>query len=46
MQGNYSLKDQIDSSHTFLYGHRYWPEVKSAVQKHAREFLPVKRFAF
>src|SRR5918996_4554482 len=40
MQGNYSLKDQIDSSHTFLYGHRYWPEVKSAVQKHASEFSP------
>ena len=38
MQGNYYLKDQIDSSHTFLYGHRYWPEVKSAVEKHAREF--------
>ena len=38
MQGNYYLKDQIDSSHMFLYGHRYWPEVKSAVQKHAREF--------
>ena len=38
MQGTYDLKDQIDSSHTFLYGHRYWPEVKSAVQKHARAF--------
>src|ERR1044072_7832893 len=38
MQGNYDLKDQIDSSHTFLYGHRYWPEVKAAVQKHAHEF--------
>jgi ferredoxin len=38
LQGKYYLKDQIDSSHTFLYGHRYWPEVKSAVQKHAREF--------
>ena len=38
MQGKYFLKDQIDSSHTFLYGHRYWPEVKSAVQKHARAF--------
>ena len=38
MQGKYYLKDQIDSSHTFLYGHRYWPEVKSAVQKHARDF--------
>lgn len=31
LKGNYQLKDQIDSSHTFLYGHRYWPEVKSAV---------------
>src|SRR5215216_3423553 len=38
MQGKYYLKDQIDSSHTFLYGHRYWPEVKAAVQKHARDF--------
>jgi ferredoxin len=38
MQGDYYLKDQVDSSHTFLYGHRYWPEVKSAVQKHAQEF--------
>src|SRR5262249_51927926 len=38
MQGNFYLKDQIDSSHTFLYGHRYWPEVKSAVQQHAAEF--------
>lgn len=42
MQGNYRLKDQIDSSHTFLYGHRYWPEVKSAVQKHARAFSEVE----
>jgi ferredoxin len=40
MQGNFYLKDEIDSSHTFLYGHRYWPEVKTAVQKHAREFSP------
>lgn len=40
MQGKFYLKDQIDSSHTFLYGHRYWPEVKSAVQKHARAFSP------
>ena len=38
MQGQFYLKDQIDSSHTFLYGHRYWPEVKNAVQKHARAF--------
>ena len=38
IQGNYQLKDQIDSSHTFLYGHRFWPEVKRAAQQHAREF--------
>ena len=38
IQGNYQLKDQIDSSHTFLYGHRFWPEAKQAAQQHAREF--------
>lgn len=38
LQGNYYLKDQIDSSHSFLYGHRYWPEVKAAVQKYAHDF--------
>jgi len=38
LQGKFYLKDQIDSSHTFLYGHRYWPEVKNAVQKYARAF--------
>ncbi len=35
MQGKYYLKDQIDSSHTFLYGHRYWPEMKAGVLRHA-----------
>lgn len=35
LQGNYHLKDQIDSSHQFLYGHRYWPQVKKAVEQHA-----------
>ena len=38
IQGNYRLTDQIDSSHTCLYGHRYWPEVKTETEKHAREF--------
>src|SRR6201991_3834155 len=38
MQGNYLLRDQIDSSHTFLYGHRFWPEVKRETLKHAAEF--------
>ncbi|MDQ3686030.1 MAG: (2Fe-2S)-binding protein [Acidobacteriota bacterium] len=35
LKGKYYLKDQIDSSHTFLYGHRYWPQVKKAVVEHA-----------
>ncbi len=35
LKGNFYLKDQIDSSHTFLYGHRYWPEVKTAVVEQA-----------
>lgn len=38
MQGTHRLEDQIDSSHKFLYGHRYWPEVKSELQKHAPAF--------
>lgn len=38
MKGVYHLKDQIDSSHKFLYGHRYWPEVKTAVQEFAASF--------
>src|SRR5215210_8657132 len=31
MQGKWLLKDQIDASHKFLYGHRYWPEVRRAL---------------
>ena len=38
IQGTYRLKDQIDSSHKFLYGHRYWPEVKKAVETFATNF--------
>lgn len=38
LQGNYYLRDQVSSSHTFLYGHRFWPQVKDAVEKHATEF--------
>src|SRR5436190_23992821 len=40
LQGRYNLKDQIDTSHTFLYGHRYWPEVKRAAIAHAAAFQP------
>ncbi len=38
MQGNYELKNQIDSSHRFLYGHRFWKEIKEAIVKHAENF--------
>ncbi len=33
LSGTYRLKDQIDSSHAFIYGHRYWPQVKTAVSE-------------
>lgn len=39
LKGNYRLADQseqIDSSAEFLYGHRYWPQVKAAVANHAQ----------
>ena len=35
LQGDYELKTQIDSSHRFLYGHRFWPQVKRAVEQYA-----------
>jgi ferredoxin len=38
MQGDFDLKNQIDSSHRFLYGHRFWRETKAAVEKRADEF--------
>jgi len=38
MQGKFELKDQIDSSHNFLYGHRFWKEVKDEITKRAESF--------
>ena len=38
LQGDYDLKNQIDSSHGFLYGHRYWPQVKKAVESFSENF--------
>lgn len=32
LMGKWRLADQIGSSHRFFYAHRYWPQVKSAVQ--------------
>lgn len=31
LMGRWRLADQIGSSHRFLYAHRYWPQVKSAI---------------
>jgi ferredoxin len=38
MQGNYELKNQVDSSHKFLYGHRFWTDVKQAIETRAASF--------
>jgi len=38
LQGDYDLRDQIDTSHRFLYGHRFWPQVKRAIEAHAESF--------
>jgi len=38
LQGDYYLRNQVDSSHKFIYGHRYWPEVKKAVEQYAEEW--------
>jgi ferredoxin len=35
LDGDYLLGDQIDTSHWFLYGHRFWPHLKAAVVKRA-----------
>jgi ferredoxin len=35
IKGNPDLAQQIDSSHVFVYGHRFWPQVKAAVSEHA-----------
>src|SRR5690242_13746293 len=33
--GDYDLADRIDTSHNFLYGHRFWKVVKAAIQAEA-----------
>ncbi len=37
LQGSFELKDQIDTSHHFLYGHRFWPKVKCVIEKMVSE---------
>jgi len=43
LRGDYELKAQIDTSHRFLYGHRFWPQVKRAVEQHADSFNQTAR---
>ena len=38
MQGDYELKNQIDSSHKFLYGHRFWKQVRDEITNRAEIF--------
>ncbi len=38
MQGKFELRDQIDSSHDFLYGHRFWADVKDEITRRAESF--------
>ena len=35
MQGDYDLESRIDTSHSFLYGHRYWRSAKSVIEAEA-----------
>ena len=35
LEGNFRLADQVDSGHWFLYGHRYWKQVKAAIIERA-----------
>lgn len=41
LQGDFELKSQIDSSHHFLYGHRFWPKVKCLIDQMVAEPPPV-----
>ncbi len=36
--GNYALQTQIDTSHHFMYGHRFWKTVKAAIEAEASVF--------
>lgn len=38
IQGDYELKNQIDTSHDFLYGHRFWKEAKTEIENYAASF--------
>jgi len=42
LKGDFDLKGQIDSSHHFLYGHRYWKTVRECVVRENTEFSPLR----
>ncbi len=45
MKGDFGLLDKIDTSHRFLYGHRYWPQTRAAVLARAESGEPLKDLA-
>lgn len=45
MQGDFGLLDKIDTSHRFLYGHRFWPQVKAAILAHLESLDPFSGLA-
>ena len=45
LQGDWELKNQIDSSHHFLYGHRFWKETKKAIEQRIDSFDGVTELA-
>lgn len=38
LQGDFGLGNKIDTSHSFLYGHRYWRAVKTAIEAEMEAF--------
>lgn len=38
IKGRYRLADQVDTSHNFMFGHRFWPDVKHAIAARAHAF--------
>ena len=41
LMGRWQLADQIDASHRFLFAHRYWPQVKSAIAGYGGAMVPL-----
>jgi ferredoxin len=35
LMGRWRLADQVETSHRFFYAHRYWPQIKAAVQAYS-----------